>query len=339
MTTIRLGIMGFGRIGRQLYRLAAVDPVFEIVAISDIGRPSILHHLLTHEKGSELEVELEGNYLVCEGVKTRLMCTDQPAEIPWDLFQVDAIIDATSRFRAYDELEPHLKNGAHRVLMSSLPESDIDRVIIMGVNEADAESGDRIVSAGSATTTAMAVTLNVLSKKFEIAHATMTSVHAYSSDQSLQDYAGPDYRRSRSGAENIIPNDSHSPEWVARVLPELAGKVSGYTLNVPVQTGSMLDLSVSFVDATVSVDAVNAVMKSAGEARPAIVQVIEDPIVSSDVQGIDQSVLFDLRGTLKAGARIVKMLIWYESLGHAKRILELAALYSKLDTGSIREAG
>ena len=338
---MRIGMMGFGRVGRQLYRLALEDERFDIVAVSDIGRADILHHLLARSLGRGGAVRLEGNYLIGKVAgrcgKTRLMQANRPAEVPWDLFGVDLVIDATGRFRAPEGLRPHLDNGAPRVILSTLPTDDIDRVVLFGVNQASAAAEDRIVSAGSASTTATALALKTVMDAFPVEHASITSVHAYTSDQSLQDYAGPDYRRSRSGAENIIPNDTPAPRWVERALPQAQGKVSGFALNVPVQAGSLLDMTLAFADAAPSTEAVNDLFQAAAVAAPELVAATEDPIVSSDVKGCRQSLLADLKGTLRAGERLVKLLAWHESLGHARRILDLAALYADLDAQEARE--
>lgn len=337
---MRIGMMGFGLVGRQMFRLALNDAQFDLVAISDIGRPEMLHHLLTKAMGGD-GIRLEANHLVSEqngGVaRARLMRADSPAEVPWDAFGVDLVIDATGRFRRAPDLAQHLDNGARRVILSTLPEGDLDRVVLYGVNQGDAVAGDRIVSAGSASTTATALALKALAAAKTIEHATVTSVHAYTSDQMLQDYAGPDYRRSRSGAENIIPNDTPAPRWVGQALPAVKGKVSGFALNVPVQAGSLLDLTVAFADPDVSVAGVNAVFEAAAAAEPALIATTSDPIVSSDVKGRPESLLVDLKGTMKAGQRLIKVLAWHESLGHARRILDLAAWYSALDAAQTEE--
>ena len=340
---MRIGMMGFGLVGRQLYRLALEDERFEVVAISDIGRPEILHHLLARSLARHGgAARLQGNHLLGEFAgrrsKARLMQAGRPAEAPWDLFGVDLVIDAAGRFRTLGELRPHLDNGAPRVILSTLPAEDIDRVVLVGVNQASAAAADRIVSAGSASTAAAALALKVVVNAFPLAHASITSVHAYTSDQSLQDYAGPDYRRSRSGAENIIPNDTPAPRWVERALPEAKGKVSGFALNVPVPAGSLLDLTLAFADAAPNTEAVNDLFRAAAAEAPELIGATEDPIVSSDVKGCRQSLLVDLKGTLKAGERLVKLLAWHESLGHARRILDLAALYAVLDAQQAREA-
>ncbi|MYA16657.1 MAG: hypothetical protein F4Z28_07775, partial [Gammaproteobacteria bacterium] len=179
METLRLGLMGFGQVGRQIYRLALADDRFDTVAISDIGQPDILHNLLVRSMGRDARVSLNGNYLAAEGRnttrKTRLMSAERPEEIPWDLLGVDVVIDATGRYRSRTDLAPHLDNGAKRVVTSSLPEGEVDRVILCGVNEASALARDRIVSAGSASTTAMALALRVVTAARPIAHATLAS--------------------------------------------------------------------------------------------------------------------------------------------------------------------
>lgn len=331
MATIRVGMMGFGRVGRQIYRLALADRQFEVVAVSDIGQPAILHYLLCKGMDSQPEVRLENNYLVSPRGRTRLMPADHPTEIPWDVFGVDIVIDATGRFRSHAQLQPHLDNGAPRVMTSALPEGELDRVVLYGVNHATAHANDRVVSAGSASTTATALVLQEVAAAYAIEQATMTSVHAYTSDQSLQDYAGADFRRSRSGAENIIPNTTPARDWVQNCVPSLAGKFSAYALNVPVQVGSMLDVTIALQDASVSADDIKTLFEASAQAQPDLIRTTRDPIVSSDVRGSTQSVLVDLDGTMKAADSIIKVIGWHETLGHARRILDVAALYARLD--------
>jgi len=188
-----------------------------------------------------------------------------------------------------------------------------------------------MISAGSATTNAFALLLRTLDRALDVDYASMTTVHAYSSDQSLQDYAHEDFRRSRSAAQNIIPNNNESARWVEFVLPKFAGKLSGYALNVPVQRGSLLDLNCVMQNVGVTVEQVNGAMRAAAAERPALIGVTDDPIVSSDVIGCRQSLLFDARATIKAGKKIVKVLAWYESLGHACRVLDVIRQYGRLD--------
>ncbi len=343
MRPTRIGVMGFGQIGRQVFLSSLNDPRAEVVAVSDVGEAEILHYLLTRSttpRDVAGAVSLQGNYLVARGAQSptraRLLRAETPSEVPWDVLGADLVIDATGRFRTRRQLAPHLENGARRVLVSTLPSAPdaVDRVVIYGVNHGDARVSDAIVSAGSASTAATALALKVVTQARRVAHATVTSVHAYTSDQSLQDLVGADYRRSRSGAENIIPNDTPAVRWVGRVIPELAGKVSGFAMNVPVPAGSLLDVTISFRDSGTDAATVNGWFVAAARASPALVGVTADPIVSSDVRGCPQSLLVDLQGTLRAGERLVKLLAWHETLGHARRILDLAARYGELDAKS-----
>jgi glyceraldehyde 3-phosphate dehydrogenase len=323
--------MGFGQTGRQIYRLASRSDDVEVVAVADIGKPDILHYLLRSEADDPARHELQGNFLVNPAFRTRLMRIDEPAEMPWDIFGVDMVIDSTGKFRDQHKMQDHLDNGARRVLLRTLPVDHIDRIVIPGINEDTVSSGDRMISAGSATTTALCLLLNSLSKQFAIECGSMTTVHAFTSDQALQDYAGSDFRRSRSAAKNIIPNSHEAAQWLGSVLPDFEGKILTSALNVPVQEGCLLDTTLVMADAAVTAEDVNEAMRGAAEALPGIIGVAEDPIVSSDVIGNASSLLFDLKGTIKAGSNTIKTLAWYENLGHAARLLDVVRLYSKLD--------
>ncbi len=346
MDKLRIGMTGFGQLGQQIYCLALQDARFQVVAVSEFGSPKILHRLLAKSMRRSFSVSLEGNYLVSHRlgtggesiVKTRVLAAGQPNQIPWwDVFGTDVVIDTTGHSRSRDQMAPHLSNGAGRVILSALPSEDVDRVVLYGVNHDRISASDRIVSAGSASTTAMALALQVIGREFSIRQATATSVHAFTGDQILQDHAGPDYRRSRSGAKNIIPNETPALGWVQRVLPQLAGKLSGFALNVPVQNGSLLDLTVALEDPEVGVRQINDLFVAAASAQPDIFGTTSHPIVSSDVKGCSQSILVDLQGTLRAGARLIKVLAWHESLGHARRILDLAEAYVRLDASPVRK--
>jgi glyceraldehyde 3-phosphate dehydrogenase len=328
---IRVGLMGFGRIGRQIFELAERSADFEIVAIADIGKPEILHYLLEAEVGSSRQFELQGNFLAGARCRARLMQVDRPVEMPWDIFGVDIVIDATGKFRDRASMEAHLANGAPRVLLRSLPQDGIDRLVIPGVNDATAQAGDRMISAGSPTTAALCLLLHSLAARFTIECGSMTSVHSYTSDQPLQDYAGSDFRRSRSAASNIIPNSHEAALWLPRVLPGFDRKFMTWALNVPVQVGSLLDVTLVMSDPAVAAEDINAAMRDAASRHPGVIGVAEDPIVSSDVIGSEHSLLFDARGTLKAGSHIIKTLGWYETRGHASRLLDVARLYAQLD--------
>ena len=329
---IRVGIMGFGQTGRQIYELASHSNDVEVVAVADIGKPEILHYLLCSEVEEPERHQLQGNFLVNPNFRARLMSIDSPAEMPWDIFGVDMVIDSTGKFRDQVHMQDHLDNGAPRVLLRTLPADHIDRIVIPGINEDTITAGDRMVSAGSATTTALCLLLNALSTKFAIECGSMTTVHAFTSDQALQDYAGSDFRRSRSAAKNIIPNSHEAARWLGQILPAFDGKILTSALNVPVQEGCLLDTTLVMADSGVTAEDVNETMRGAAAQYPGIIDVAEDPIVSSDVIGNANSLLFDIKGTIKAGDNTIKTLAWYENLGHAARLLDVVRLYKKLDS-------
>jgi len=330
---IRVGIMGLGQIGRQLYHLALEKDDIEIVAVADIGKPEIIEYLLQSDGMEEPSCKLQDNYLTNKKFRTRMFQLARPEEVPWDIMNVDCVVDATGRYRRRRDMEAHLRAGAKRVILASLPSEPIDRIVIPGINEGHATGADKMISAGSATTNAFALLLQSLDQSLGVDFASLTTVHAYSSDQSLQDYAHEDFRRSRSAAENIIPNNNESARWVEMVLPKFSGKLSGYALNVPVQRGSLLDVNCVMRDGTVTVNQVNDAMRAAAAQHPDLIGITDDPIVSSDVIGCRQSLLFDAGATIKAGKKIVKVLAWYESLGHACRVLDVVRQYGKLDGG------
>lgn len=328
---LRLGIMGFGQTGRQLYDLAADADDLQVIAIADVGNPDILKYLLQSESAQPQRYGLDGNFLTTPTQRTRLMCIDEPREMPWDVFGVDLVIDATGVYGAEEDMQAHLAGGAPRVLIRTLPMDNIDRIVIPGINSDSIDARDRMISAGSPTTTALCLLLKILGDAFVIEAGNMTTIHAYTADQSLQDYAGGDYRRSRSAPKNIIPNGHEAGRWLGQILPTFAGKLHTSALNVPVQEGCLLDTTLVLDRDDVSAEDINAAMREGAQQFPGSVGIVEDPVVSSDVLGSKLSLLFDACGTLKAGDHFIKTLGWYETRGHAARMLDVARLYAGLD--------
>jgi len=330
-TPIRIGLMGFGQTGRQIFEFASRCKDLEIVAIADIGDPKILHYLLCSEVKDPERHRLEGNFLINERSRARMMPIDLPSEMPWDVFGVDIVIDATGKYREQRYMENHLDNGAPRVLLRTLPMDGVDRIVIPGINDSLIQAHDRMISASSGTTAALCLLLHILGTEFDIECASMTSVHSYTNDQALQDYAGSDFRRSRSAAENIIPNTHEASAWLGKILPEFEGRVLTSTLNVPIHEGCLLDVNLVMKDSAIGPEDINNLMRLRAKDHPSVVDVAEDPIVSSDVIGNSHSLLFDAKGTIKAGSNIIKTLSWYENLGHAARLLDIVRLYAQLD--------
>jgi glyceraldehyde 3-phosphate dehydrogenase len=328
--TIKLGLMGFGSIGRKLYSESLKHDNIEIAAISDIGDPNILLYLLKNEFKNTKNISLEDNYFSINDNRCRFLNATNSGDAPWDMFDVDFVIDATGKYNTLEHMTKHLDAGAKRVIISSLPIDNIDRLVVYGVNENTIELQDRTISAGSSTMNALALLLKAF-LPFGIDSVNMTTIHSYTSDQSLQDVVGSDFRCSRSASENIIPNDSEAENWITELFPSLNDKINCNALNVPVQKGSMLDLSIAFTDDKINIEEVNNAVIAASELNPDIIGITNDPIVSSDIIGDPRSLVFDTKATLKAGNNLVKVLGWYDNGHcHATRILDIVRSYSKL---------
>lgn len=331
MRKIRLGLKGFGEIPRHIYRMCLEDDRIEVVAISDIGRPEILTYLISAETKGKTTPKLEGNFLVSSKGKSRIIGGGEPGKIPWDMFDVDIVVDGTWKYRSKEDMQRHLDAGANRVMLTSVPTEIIDRVVIQGVNDHSIKSSDKLVSAGTATTNATALMLKIFAENFGLDYAIFSSVHSYTSDQPLRDKAGTDFRRSRSAAENIIPIDTVAPRWIEYIMPEMEGKVEGTAMNVPVPNGSLLDLT-TVLPKGITIADINNVMDKAAKELPNVIQVVDDPIVSTDVIDNSHSIVFDKKATMLSPGRMVKTLIWYHSaFAMATRIKELIIAYDNID--------
>ncbi len=331
---VRIGLFGFGRIGRNIFRIGYKDPRYEFVAISDLGKAESMYYLLMRDSihGPMTDgITLEGNYLKYNGHKVRLLMGGTPGTIPWDAFDVDIVIDSTGVYRKRAELQPHIDSGAGRILVSKPPIDEIDRIVIKGLNDNEIQKEDRIISTTSATTQVLALSLKILDEAFGVKRAMMTTVHAYTSDQPLADAVRSDLRRSRSAVENIIPNETWAPRYVAKLMPKFDGKLSGVAFNVPVANGSCIDLTTE-LDQMPSVEEANAVLKEAAEGPfRDIIGYTEDPVVSSDVSGSGETMVFDSRATMVAANKLLKTVSWFDNgWGFASRILELTAAYGAL---------
>ena len=332
---VNIGIVGFGRIGRNLLRLGYDDPRFNFVGISDLAEPEALFYLLGHDTvygPTETETVLEDNYIYFGDQKVRLLPGAGPGSLPWDALGADVIIDCTGRIWPRTDLEKYLDAGAKRVIVTTPPKDPVDRIVVMGLNDNDISINDKIVSPSSSTTQVLALMLNILDNEFGLEKAMMTSVHAYTSDQPLADSVRSDLRRSRSAVGNIIPNQTRSPQLVETILPHLKGKIAGIAFNVPIPDGSCVDLTTQ-LQSIPSVEDVNAVMKDVSEnSLSAIIGYTDDPIVSSDVVGDSHSMIFDAKATMIAAGKLLKTLCWYDDgYGYSQRILELTKAYCDLE--------
>ena len=329
--TVRIGINGFGRIGRDLLRcaLGRSDSEIEVVAVNDLAPPATLAHLLRYDSTyGRLNVPIEarpGRIVVGRRWIHALTASD-PAELPWAELGVDVVVESTGRFRTRDAAAGHLRAGARKVIISA-PGKDVDATLVIGVNE-DTYDPDthHVVSNASCTTNCVAPMVDVLHREFGVVRGLMTTIHSYTNDQNVLDGPHKDLRRARSAAVNMIPTSTGAAKAVGLVIPELAGRLDGIAVRVPIEDGSLTDLVVE-LDRPASAEEVNQVFLDAATGRlKGIVRYTTDPIVSRDIVGDPASCVFDASLT-KADDHLVKVFGWYDNeWGYANRTLELAEL-------------
>ena len=338
MTTV--GIFGFGRIGRNLFRILHARNDIRIGAISDLAEPEGLAYLLKFDtllgRFSE-EVSVENGTLIVGGRRIPLLSgKDQPAVPRWDELGVDTVLEATSRGRTRAEAEAHLAAGARRVILLAPPLEAPDITVVMGVNDNRIQPAHRIVSNASSTVHCLAPVAKILHEAFGIRRAIFTTVHSYTSAHRLADVPAEDKRRGRAAAENIIPQESRSPAMLLDLLPELSGRLSGYAMNVPVSNGSVVDL-VCWHEKPVTPEAINAAVR-ARAAEPRWKDILEfetEPIVSSDVARSPFSAIFDSLATMTLRDRVSKTLSWFDSgYGYAHRAVDLVERFARLEAAA-----
>ncbi|MFH1007082.1 MAG: type I glyceraldehyde-3-phosphate dehydrogenase [Candidatus Latescibacterota bacterium] len=327
---IKLGINGFGRIGRLVFRAAVADGNIDIAGINDLSDAKSLAHLVKYDsthgrfKGT---ITSEGNNLVLNGRKIPVSAERNPADLPWRALGVDVVLESTGIFRARKQLEMHLQAGAPKVLLSVPPKDEIDAVILLGVNDEILRPEHRLVSNASCTTNSLAPMAKVLHEHFGIRKGFMTTIHSYTNDQSILDMIHSDLRRARSAAANIIPTSTGAAKAIGQVLPELEGKLDGMAIRVPTHDASLTDLVVE-VEKNTTKEEVNAAFKAAAEGRlKGILEYCDEPIVSSDVIGNPASSIIDALSTNVIGGNMVKTLSWYDNeWGYSNRCVDLIKL-------------
>ncbi|WP_029089143.1 type I glyceraldehyde-3-phosphate dehydrogenase [Brevibacterium album] len=326
--TTRIGINGFGRIGRSFFRQALTTPDVEVVAINDLTDNASLAHLLTYDsvwRRIEATVDHDEDSLIVDGRPVQTFEKSVPGEIPWGEYGVDVVIESTGRFRSASQAEAHLEAGARTVIMSS-PGKGVDGMFVMGVNEDDFDPArHRIISNASCTTNCLAPIAKVLHETVGIASGLMTTVHAYTGDQRLVDGNHKDLRRARAAAANIVPTTTGAARAVGQVLPELEGRLNGLAVRVPVPTGSLVDLTFVPERATDPAEVNAALLAAAQGPLKGILACTEDPIVSSDIVMDPHSAIVDAPLTEQVGDQL-KVIAWYDNeWGYSHRLLDLAA--------------
>jgi len=326
--TIRVGINGFGRIGRNFFRAAlAKGSNLEIVAVNDLSDNKTLAHLLKYDSITgrlDAEVSFDGEQITVDGKSIKVFEERDPANLPWGDLGVDIVIESTGRFTNAADARKHIDAGAKKVLISA-PATGEDGTFVLGVNEQDYDpENHNIISNASCTTNCLAPLAKVFNDTFGIERGLMTTVHAYTADQNLQDGPHKDLRRARAAAVNLIPTSTGAAKAIGLVLPELKGKLDGFALRVPVPTGSITDLTVE-ASRPVTVDEVKAAYKEAAEGPlKGILKYTEDEIVSSDIVNDPHSSIFDA-GLLRVIGNQVKLSSWYDNeWGYSNRLVDLA---------------
>ncbi|HDY83042.1 MAG TPA: type I glyceraldehyde-3-phosphate dehydrogenase [Halieaceae bacterium] len=325
---MKIGINGFGRIGRSVFRILEEVEGIDVVAINDLFDHEALRYLLDYDTvmgpfGKSLRLE-EDHFVTSKG-RAKLLSERNPADLPWAELGVDAVVEATGVFRQRAQLEPHLAAGAKYVVLTVPAKDQIDYTVVLGVNEDGLLPEHRIISNASCTTNCLAPMARVLNDEFGIEEGVINTVHAYTNDQRLADVPHSDWRRSRAAAENIIPTSTGAAKAVGVVLPQLQGRLHGIAARVPVPDGSVVDLFVK-LGKTVSVDDVHAAVRAASrtERLRGILQYSEAPIVSSDIIGNSHSSIYDAGFTGVTAGRYLRVLNWYDNeWGYSCRVCDL----------------
>jgi len=324
---VQVGINGFGRIGRSVFRILLDREDVQVVAVNDLFDNDQLAYLLQYDTVMGVlkrPVEIVGDAMIVDGQKVAMTAERDPANIPWADLGVEIVIESTGVFRVREPLEKHLQAGAKKVILTVPPKDEIDATIVLGVNDADLSPNDKIVSNASCTTNCLAPIAKILDEAFTIEQGLLTTVHAYTNDQRLADVPHKDLRRSRAAAENIIPTTTGAARAVGKVLPQLQGKLDGLAMRVPVPDGSIVDF-VCRLSARPGREEINRAVESAASGALAkIVEYSEVPLVSSDIIGNPHSSIFDALSTIAVGDGYARVVAWYDNeWGYSNRVVDL----------------
>jgi glyceraldehyde 3-phosphate dehydrogenase len=325
---MKIAINGFGRIGRAVFRILNDMEGMDVVAINDLADSGALAYLLRHDTvmgNFQGVAQIEGDLMVTKHQKVKMIAEPVPAKLPWAELGVDYVVEATGIFRTRESISAHLTAGAKKVILTVPAKDEIDATIVLGVNDQDLKPEHQIVSNASCTTNCLAPLAYILDKEFGIESGLMTTVHAYTNDQRLADVPHSDWRRSRAAAENTIPTTTGAARAVGKVLPQLAGKLDGMAMRVPVPDGSVVDL-VTIMSKDVTVKQVREAVRDYGasDRLKNILLYSEEALVSSDIVGDPHSSIFDSEYCSVIGGNMLKTLSWYDNeWGYSNRVVDL----------------
>lgn len=332
--TLKVGINGFGRIGRNILRLSLCDEDLEVVAINDLTDVHMLAHLFMYDSvhgKNPFHVQVEDDHLVVDGKTIVVSSEKDPHVIPWGRHEVDIVIEATGRFNTQVDAEKHLQAGAKKVLLTA-PGKGVEATIVMGVNEDVYDPHlHSVVSNASCTTNCIAPIAQVIDEAYGIKRGLMTTIHSYTNDQNILDQPHKDYRRARAAAENIIPTTTGAAQVVGKIIPSLEGKLNGMAVRVPTPDGSLVDIVLE-LETGVTAEEINTVFqKQAESSLRSIIEYTEEPIVSRDIVGNTHSTIIDGLSTLVIDETMVKIVAWYDNeTGYSARCLDVARYMKKM---------
>ncbi len=324
---VKIGINGFGRIGRLVLRVVHQRDDVDVLAINDITDAKTLAHLLKYDSVHGKfpgKVEARGDSLIVDGREIRVFAERDPEKLPWKDLGVEIVVESTGIFRKKDQIAKHLNAGAGKVLLSVPAKDEIDATIVLGVNDDDLKPEHKIVSNASCTTNCLAPVARVLHESFGIKSGLMTTIHAYTNDQRILDAPHSDLRRARAAAVSMIPTTTGAAKAVGKVIPALNGKLNGMAVRVPTSDASMVDLVVDLEKKATIEDVNGAMKKYADGPMKGVLEFCEDPIVSVDIIGNPHSSIFDSLATMTIGDNLVKILSWYDNeMGYSCRMVDL----------------
>ncbi len=324
---VKVAINGFGRIGRLVFKVLQNEKDIDVLVINDLTDTKTLAHLLKYDSVHgrfPVPVKAEGEYLVVDQRKIKILSERDPSHLPWKDMGIDFVIESTGVFRDRQKLSLHLQAGAKKVILTAPAKDELDNTVVMGVNDQTLTPDQKIVSNASCTTNCLAPVVKVLYENFGLKRGWMTTIHAYTNDQQILDLPHKDLRRARAAAANIIPTTTGAAKATGLVIPDLKGKLDGIAVRVPVADGSLVDL-VAELEKDVSAEEINSAMKKAAESDlKGILEYCEDPIVSSDIVGNNYSSIFDSLSTRVMDKNLIKVISWYDNeWGYSVRTVDI----------------
>jgi len=330
---IKIGINGFGRIGRNLFRLLINHPTIEVVVINDIADAATLAHLLKYDSihgRINAEITHKDSKISINNKEIPVLKHLHPKEINWSKYEVQYVVESSGKFKKQEDLHFHLQQGVKKVILSVPPDDDSIKMVVLGVNEGILDGNEQIISNASCTTNNAAPMLEVIRKNFGIEQAYISTIHSYTSDQNLHDKPHRDLRRARAATQSIVPTTTGAAKALTKIFPEFSDVIGGCGIRVPVPNGSLTDMTIN-ISSNTTIEEINSVFKTASETYlKGILSYTDEPIVSIDIIGDSHSCIFDSKMTSVIGGGLIKLIGWYDNeIGYSSRLIDLILFVSK----------